>query len=71
MREASAVSGAARSGARRRRPYVIPLTDGDANPAYYEHDWAATALAIPLAEPHDLELRGDRLRLDGRPVDVV
>jgi uncharacterized circularly permuted ATP-grasp superfamily protein len=50
---------------------VIPLTDGDANPAYYEHDWAATALAIPLAEPHDLELRGDRLRLDGRPVDVV
>jgi Circularly permuted ATP-grasp type 2 len=52
-------------------PYVIFLSDGEGNAAYYEHDWAATALGIPLVEPQDLELRGDRLRLDGRPVDVV
>jgi uncharacterized circularly permuted ATP-grasp superfamily protein len=52
-------------------PYVILLTDGEANAAYYEHDWVATALGIPLVEPQDLELRGDRLRHGRRHVDVV
>jgi uncharacterized circularly permuted ATP-grasp superfamily protein len=39
------------------------LTDGEHNPAYYEHAWAAEALGIPLLEPEDLVARDD--------VDVV
>jgi carboxylate-amine ligase len=32
------------------------LTDGERNPAYYEHEWAATALGIPLLLPQELDL---------------
>jgi uncharacterized circularly permuted ATP-grasp superfamily protein len=39
------------------------LTDGEHNAAYYEHEWAAEALGIPLLEPADLASRDD--------VDVV
>jgi uncharacterized circularly permuted ATP-grasp superfamily protein len=35
------------------------LTDGEDNAAYYEHEWAAAALGIPLLEPDDLAGRGD------------
>jgi uncharacterized circularly permuted ATP-grasp superfamily protein len=52
-------------------PYVVLLTDGPRNSAYYEHAWAADALGVPLVQPHDLELRGDRLLHHGRQVDVV
>jgi uncharacterized circularly permuted ATP-grasp superfamily protein len=52
-------------------PYVVVLTDGPDNSAYYEHAWAAGALGVTLAEPRDLELRGDRLLHGDRPVDVV
>src|SRR3954453_8130695 len=30
------------------------LTDGERNAAYYEHEWLAEALGIPLLEPDDL-----------------
>jgi uncharacterized circularly permuted ATP-grasp superfamily protein len=50
---------------------VVYLTDGEDNPAYYEHDWAAGAMGIPLVLPDDLESRDDRLWLDGQPVDGV
>jgi uncharacterized circularly permuted ATP-grasp superfamily protein len=32
------------------------LTDGEQNSAYYEHEWAAAALGIPLLEPEGLDL---------------
>jgi uncharacterized circularly permuted ATP-grasp superfamily protein len=52
-------------------PYFVVLTDGRDNSAAYEHAWAAEQLGIPLLEPHELELRGDVLRHEGRAVDVV
>ncbi len=52
-------------------PYVVVLTDGPDNSAYYEHSWAARELDVPLAEPRDLKVRGDRLLHRGRTVDVV
>jgi uncharacterized circularly permuted ATP-grasp superfamily protein len=38
------------------RTRAILLTDGEHNPAYYEHAWAAAELGIPLLEPADLDL---------------
>jgi uncharacterized circularly permuted ATP-grasp superfamily protein len=35
---------------------AVLLTDGEDNPAYYEHAWAAEALGVPLLEPEDLDL---------------
>jgi uncharacterized circularly permuted ATP-grasp superfamily protein len=32
------------------------LTDGERNSAYYEHEWAAAVLGIPLLEPEGLDL---------------
>lgn len=52
-------------------PRAVVLTDGDQNAAYWEHEWAAGALGVPLVEPGRLELRDLRLWLDGEPVDVV
>ena len=52
-------------------PYVVVLTDGNDNSAAFEHAWTAEQLGVALAEPHELELRGDVLRHDGRAVDVV
>jgi uncharacterized circularly permuted ATP-grasp superfamily protein len=52
-------------------PYTAVLTDGPDNSAAYEHEWAADQLGVPLVEPDDLELRGDVLCHDGRPVDVL
>jgi uncharacterized circularly permuted ATP-grasp superfamily protein len=52
-------------------PALVVLTDGDGNSAAWEHAWAAQALGVPLVEPGDLQLRGDRLLHDGRRGDVV
>ena len=41
------------------RTQAALLTDGAANAAYYEHEWAAEALGIPLLEPDDLVARDD------------
>ncbi len=41
------------------RARVALLTDGEDNAAYYEHEWAAEALGIPLLEPEDLVARDD------------
>ena len=46
---------------RRHPPAAAPrarrvLTDGEHNSAYYEHEWAAAALGIPLLEPEGLDL---------------
>ena len=37
-------------------PRAIVLTDGEDNSAYYEHQWAAQALGVPLLEPEGLDL---------------
>src|SRR5215218_6858451 len=50
---------------------VVVLTDGPESSAYWEHDWIARRLGIPLVVPDDLEPRGDRLLHDGAPVDAV
>ena len=52
-------------------PRAVVLTDGEHNAAYWEHEWTAAALGVPLVEPDQLELRDLRLWLDGEPVDVV
>jgi len=54
-------------------PAAVVLTDGPDNSAYWEHRWQADVLGIPLVEPPELRVRGDRLELrdGGRPVDVV
>jgi uncharacterized circularly permuted ATP-grasp superfamily protein len=41
------------------RTQAALLTDGEHNAAYYEHQWAAEALGIPLLEPDDLAGRDD------------
>jgi len=50
---------------------AVVLTDGPDNSAYWEHDWTARQVGIPLVTPGDLELRGDRLLHDGETVDAV
>ena len=65
------LAAALRSASPGPEPYVVVLTDGPANSAYYEHAWAAGALDIPLVEPDDLALRGDRLMHGDVQVDVV
>jgi uncharacterized circularly permuted ATP-grasp superfamily protein len=50
---------------------AIVLTDGPDNSAYWEHDWTARRLGIPLAVPTDLAASDDRLLYDGAPVDAV
>jgi uncharacterized circularly permuted ATP-grasp superfamily protein len=56
-------------------PFVVLLTDGPQNSAWYEHRRIAGELGIPLVTVDDLELSRGRLRavIDGRPrpVDVV
>jgi uncharacterized circularly permuted ATP-grasp superfamily protein len=47
------------------------LTDGPDNAAYWEHDWIARQLGVPLVLPRDLEASGDRLLHEGKPVDAV
>ena len=47
LRAASPARGSARA---------VVLTDGEDNSAYYEHEWAAQALGVPLLEPDGLDL---------------
>jgi uncharacterized circularly permuted ATP-grasp superfamily protein len=56
---------------------AVVVTDGLRSPAYWEHRWIATHIAIPLAEQHELEQYDRRLWLrppgarTRRRVDVV
>jgi uncharacterized circularly permuted ATP-grasp superfamily protein len=38
---------------------VALLTDGPENAAYYEHEWAAKAIGVPLIQPDELAERDD------------
>jgi uncharacterized circularly permuted ATP-grasp superfamily protein len=44
-------------------PTVVLLSDGPSNSAWYEHRVLAERLGIPLVQPEDLSVRGDRLRV--------
>jgi uncharacterized circularly permuted ATP-grasp superfamily protein len=75
---ADALRAAAPESARgQRAPQAVVLTNGEHNSAYWEHAWLSRQLAIPLAEPGELELRGGHLWLrprgmrQPRLVDVV
>jgi uncharacterized circularly permuted ATP-grasp superfamily protein len=50
---------------------AVVLTDGPDNPAHWEHGWLARALDVPLVEPADLSVSGERLWFDGQPVGAV
>ena len=50
---------------------TVVLTDGPDNAAYWEHDWIAKALGIPLAVAADLTVRGERVEYAGEPVDTI
>jgi uncharacterized circularly permuted ATP-grasp superfamily protein len=41
------------------RTRMAVLTDGAHNAAYYEHEWAAKAIGVPLIEPAELAARDD------------
>ncbi len=41
------------------RNRIALLTDGADNAAYYEHEWAAKAIGVPLVEPEELAARDD------------
>jgi uncharacterized circularly permuted ATP-grasp superfamily protein len=68
---AKLLAGALIAAAARPVPNAVVLTDGSGNSAHWEHAWAARRLGIPLVEPHDLELRGERLHHGDVAVDVV
>lgn len=51
--------------------YVLVLTEGPENGAYWEHAWAARAIGAPLVTPADLRREGDRILHGDRPVDCV
>jgi uncharacterized circularly permuted ATP-grasp superfamily protein len=52
-------------------PYLVVLTDSPENPAHWEHERAAELLGVPLVEPGDLHLDGDRLRHGEHGVDAI
>jgi uncharacterized circularly permuted ATP-grasp superfamily protein len=56
-------------------PFVVQVSDGPSNPAWYEHQVISERLGIPLLRPTDLEVRDGKLaaHLDGRArrIDVV
>lgn len=71
---AAALGACAPAGA--ADPYVVLLSDGPGNSAWYEHRRLAERLNLPLVTPSDLSLRGRRLLATTgdappRPVDVV
>jgi uncharacterized circularly permuted ATP-grasp superfamily protein len=41
------------------RSRIALLTDGPENAAYYEHEWAANAIGVPLIQPDELAARDD------------
>jgi uncharacterized circularly permuted ATP-grasp superfamily protein len=61
----------------RRAPLAALLTDGEHNPAYWEHAWLSRQLGIPLVTPDELEVRSGELWLrarglrEPRRIDVV
>jgi uncharacterized circularly permuted ATP-grasp superfamily protein len=53
------LEGALRAGA--AGDYLVVLTEGPENGAYWEHAWAAEQLGVPVVTPEELRRDGDRL----------
>jgi uncharacterized circularly permuted ATP-grasp superfamily protein len=51
--------------------YVVVLSEGPENGAYWEHAWAAERVGAPLVRPSELRLDGDRLLHGDRAVDGI
>ena len=51
--------------------YVVVLTEGPENGAYWEHRWAAEAIGAALVTPADLRRDGVRILHGDRAVDTV
>jgi uncharacterized circularly permuted ATP-grasp superfamily protein len=66
------LAGALRAGAAGDgEPYVIVLSEGPDNGAYWEHLWAADRLGAPLVRPEEVRRDGDRLLHGDHTVDCV
>jgi uncharacterized circularly permuted ATP-grasp superfamily protein len=55
-------------------PFVLVLSDGPGNSAWFEHELVADAAGLPVATPDDLRVTEGRLvltREGDRPVDVI
>jgi uncharacterized circularly permuted ATP-grasp superfamily protein len=71
---ADALRAAAPAGV--EEPFVLLLSDGPGNSAFYEHTELARQMGITIATPDKLAVRGDRLHASlgqgfTQPVDVV
>ena len=62
---------AAAPEAARADPYVVVLSDGPLNSAWWEHRVLAGRLGVPVVTHRQLTLGGDRLFHAGQAVDVV
>jgi uncharacterized circularly permuted ATP-grasp superfamily protein len=51
--------------------YVVVLSEGPENGAYWEHAWAARQIGAPLVRPDELRREGDRVLHGDRVVDGV
>ena len=49
--------------------HAVVLTDGPENPAYWEHQFLAERMELPLVVPAELDMRDDRLWHGGTAVD--
>jgi uncharacterized circularly permuted ATP-grasp superfamily protein len=66
------LDGLARTLARVLGPgEVVVLTDGPDNSAYWEHDWLAKCLGVPLVTPNDLSVHDGRLWRGDAAIDAV
>jgi uncharacterized circularly permuted ATP-grasp superfamily protein len=63
------LAGALRAGA--TGPYVIVLSEGPQNGAYWEHAWAARQIGAPLVRPDELRLEGDHVLHGDRVVGAI
>ena len=52
-------------------PYLVVLTEGPENGAYWEHAWAAEQLGVPVVTPAELRRDGDRLLHGDHQVDGI
>src|SRR5215207_3251246 len=51
--------------------HVVVLTDGPDNSAFWEHEWIAERLGVPLVQPDDLSVRDGRIHHRGAVVDTI
>jgi uncharacterized circularly permuted ATP-grasp superfamily protein len=66
------LAGALRAGASGDgEPYLVVLSEGPENGAYWEHRWAAERLGAPLVRPSEIHRKGDRIVHGGRVVDGI